>query len=84
MAKAFKEALSIPVIATNTIKDPDFAESLLEEGVSDFVALGRSQFADPEFMNKARAGKPESIRKCIGCMYCRERLLGNAMRWSAP
>ena len=79
MAKAFKEALSIPVIATNTIKDPDFAESLLEEGVSDFVALGRSQFADPEFMNKARAGKPESIRKCIGCMYCRERLLGNAM-----
>lgn len=30
-------------------------------------------------MNKARAGKPESIRKCIGCMYCRERLLGNAM-----
>ena len=53
VAKAFKEALSIPVIATNTIKDPDFAESLLEEGVSDFVALGRSQFADPEFMNKA-------------------------------
>ena len=79
VAKAFKEALSIPVIATNTIKDPDFAESLLEEGVSDFVALGRSQFADPEFMNKAKAGKPETIRKCIGCMYCRERLLGSAM-----
>ena len=79
MAKAFKEELSIPVIATNTIKDPDFAESLLEEGVSDFVALGRSQFADPEFMNKAKAGKPETIRKCIGCMYCRERLLGSAM-----
>lgn len=79
VAKAFKEALSIPVIATNTIKDPDFAESLLEEGVCDFVALGRSQFADPEFMNKAKAGHPEKIRKCIGCMYCRERLLGNAM-----
>ena len=79
VAKAFKEELSIPVIATNTIKDPDFAESLLEEGVSDFVALGRSQFADPEFMNKAKAGKPETIRKCIGCMYCRERLLGSAM-----
>ena len=79
VAKAFKETLSIPVIATNTIKDPDFAESLLDEGVCDFVALGRSQFADPEFMNKAKAGHPEKIRKCIGCMYCRERLLGNAM-----
>ena len=79
VAKAYKAALSIPVIATNTIKDPDFAESLLEEGVCDFVALGRSQFADPEFINKAKAGHPEKIRKCIGCMYCRERLLGGAM-----
>lgn len=79
VAKAFREALSIPVIATNTIKDPDFAEALLEEGVCDFVALGRSQFADPEFMNKAKAGHPEKIRRCIGCMYCRERLLGGAM-----
>lgn len=79
VAKAYKAALSIPVIATNTIKDPDFAESLLEEGVCDFVALGRSQFADPEFINKAKAGRPEAIRKCIACMYCRERLLGNAM-----
>lgn len=79
VAKAYKAALSIPVLATNTIKDPDFAESLLEEGVCDFVVLGRSQFADPEFVNKAKAGKPETIRNCIGCMYCRERLLGNGM-----
>lgn len=79
VAKAYKAALSIPVIATNTIKDPDFAEQLLEEGVCDFVALGRSQFADPEFINKAKAGRPETIRKCIACMYCRERLLGSAM-----
>ena len=79
VAKAYKEALSIPVIATNTIKDPDFAEQLLEEGVCDFVGLGRSQLADPEFMNKARAGTPELIRKCIGCLYCRERVLGGGL-----
>ena len=79
VAKAYKEALSIPVIATNTIKDPDFAESLLEEGVCDFVGLGRSQLADPEFMNKAKAGTPELIRKCIGCLYCRERVLGGGL-----
>ena len=78
VAAAFKKALKIPVIATNTIKDPDFAESLLEEGVCDFVALGRSQFADPYFMKKTAMGKTELIRKCIGCMYCRERLLGPA------
>ena len=76
VAKAYKEALNIPVIATNTIKNPDFAEQLLEEGVCDFVAMGRSQLADPEFMNKAKAGKADQIRRCIGCLYCRERILG--------
>ncbi len=75
IAKAYKEALSIPVIATNTIKNPSYADSLLEEGVCDFVGLGRSQFADPEFMNKAKEGREEEIRQCIGCMHCRERLL---------
>jgi 2,4-dienoyl-CoA reductase-like NADH-dependent reductase (Old Yellow Enzyme family)/thioredoxin reductase len=75
VARAFKERLSIPVIATNTIKDPAFAESLLEEGVCDFVALGRSQFADPDFVRKALSGREDEIRPCIGCMFCRERLL---------
>jgi thioredoxin reductase len=81
VAKAFKSRLSIPVIATNTVKDPYFAESLLEESVCDFVALGRSQFADPFFVRKARAGLAETIRPCIGCMFCRERLLvhGNSV-----
>ena len=79
VAKAFKQALKIPIIATNTIKDPDFAEQLLEEGVCDFVGLGRSQFADPEFMNKAKEGRPDEIRPCIGCMVCRERLIAQGM-----
>lgn len=79
VAKAYKDALHIPVIATNTIKNPDFAESLLEEGICDFVALGRSQFADPEFMKKAKEGRSSEIRQCIGCMYCRERVIWNDM-----
>ncbi len=77
VAKAFKEALSIPVIATNTIKDPDWAEELLEEGVCDFVGLGRSQFADPEFVKKTKEGRMDEIVKCIGCMFCRERLMAD-------
>lgn len=79
VAKAYKEALNIPVIATNTIKDPDFAEQLLQEGVCDFVGLGRSQLADPFFMKKAKEGRADEIRKCIGCLYCRERVLGQGL-----
>lgn len=79
VAKAYKEALHIPVIATNTVKDPDFAEQMLQEGVCDFVGLGRSQLADPDFMQKARQGRQAEIRGCIGCLYCRERVLGQAL-----
>ena len=72
--KKIKEVVSIPVISTNTIKDPNFAEQMLEEGVCDFVALGRSLIADPLFMKKARNNDVLGIRKCIGCMFCREQL----------
>lgn len=74
VAKAVKDAVSIPVIATNTIKDPEFAEEMLKEGICDFVALGRALIADPMFMKKAAMGDTLGIRKCMGCMFCRERL----------
>lgn len=79
VAKAYKAALNIPIIATNTVKDPEFAEQLLEEGVCDFVGMARSQLADPYFMAKAAKGESQLIRKCIGCLYCRERVLRDAM-----
>lgn len=74
IAKAVHDAVSIPVMATNTVKSPEFAESLLEEGVSDFVCLGRTLIADPDWVEKARAGDSLGIRKCLGCMFCREQL----------
>ena len=74
VAKAVKKAVSIPVLATNTIKSPEFAEQMLEENISDFVCLGRALIADPMFMNKAAQGDSLGIRKCLGCMFCREQL----------
>lgn len=72
--KAVRAAVGIPVISTNAIKEPEFAEQMLEEGVCDFVALGRTLIADPFFVMKARRGDSAAIRKCIGCMFCREQL----------
>lgn len=74
VAKAIKEAVSIPVIATNTVKDAEYADSLLEEGVSDFIGTGRATICDPFFMEKAKHGDILGTRKCIGCLFCRERL----------
>ncbi|NPV26897.1 MAG: FAD-dependent oxidoreductase [Firmicutes bacterium] len=72
LAAGVKANVKIPIIAVNLIRQPDLAERLLEEGVCDFVALGRAQLADPEWANKAAAGREAEIRPCISCRTCIE------------
>lgn len=76
MAKAVKDAVSIPVLAANLIRSPEQAEQQLEEGVQDFVCLGRPQIADPHWTNKALEGK--TVKRCICCLNCIESMQDNA------
>ena len=69
-AGAVKKAVRIPVIGVGKIRDPWFAEKILEEGRTDFVALGRTLIADPEWPRKAAEGKEREIRRCISCNRC--------------
>ena len=77
MAKAIKEAVSIPVLAANLIRSPEQAEAQLQEGVQDFVCLGRPQIADPHWANKALSGEG-TIKRCICCLNCIESMQNNA------
>ncbi|MCC8067311.1 MAG: NAD(P)/FAD-dependent oxidoreductase [Clostridiales bacterium] len=70
LGRTIKEAVSIPVIAVDVIKKPDFAEQMLEEGNCDFVGLGRQLLCDPEWVNKSASGQEEDIRPCISCIHC--------------
>jgi len=69
-AAEIKRAVGIPVIGVGKIRDPRFAEKALAEGQADFVALGRALIADPEWPNKALAGRTREIRRCISCNRC--------------
>ena len=62
-----KPEVSIPVIATNRINTPEVAEAILAAGEADMVCLARPLLADPEFVNKAAAGKSAEINTCIAC-----------------
>lgn len=75
LARDIRAVVTHPVIAVNTVRHPAFAESLLESGVCDFVAVGRGQLADPFWAEKARRGEDLSIRTCTGCLECLHRLL---------
>ncbi|GGM29329.1 NADH:flavin oxidoreductase [Paraliobacillus quinghaiensis] len=74
LAKGVKAAVKIPVIAVNVVRKPDFAESLLENEIVDFVGLGRAQLADPSWCNKAFKGLDDQIRPCISCLHCIEEV----------
>lgn len=74
-----KDAVSIPVIAVDMIKEPAFAEKLLEDGVMDFICLGRALLADPNWANKAKEGRDEEIHRCISCCFCFETLLSQVI-----
>ena len=57
----------VPVVAVGKLGYPDLAEQALRDGKCDMVMLGRPLLADPQWPNKARTGKVDQIRPCIGC-----------------
>jgi len=73
LAETIKQVVSIPVITGGVIRNPQFAEKILEERKADFVFIGRGLLADPDWPNKARQGKTLDIRPCVSCNTCINR-----------
>lgn len=82
--KAVKEAVHIPVIAVNMIKEPWFAEKMLEDKLVDFAGLGRAVVADPEWAKKAWEERENEINRCISCTFCFETLVSDAIAGKGP
>lgn len=67
LAMNIRQAVSIPVMASNRIATPGQAEKILADGQADMVNLGRVLIADPFWPAKAKAGRAEEIRPCVAC-----------------
>src|SRR5688572_21261110 len=67
-AAKIKRAVSVPVIAVGRLGTPALAMDVVESGKADFVALGRTLIADPQWVDKVRVGFP--IRRCLACNRC--------------
>ena len=65
--RRLKQAVRIPVVASNRINAPEVAEEILARGDADMVSLARAMLADPDFASKARAGDRAGINICIAC-----------------
>ncbi|WP_181309923.1 NADPH-dependent 2,4-dienoyl-CoA reductase [Nocardioides campestrisoli] len=62
-----KAEVSVPVCASNRINTPEVAEEILAAGDADLVSMARPLLADPDFVNKAAAGRADEINTCIAC-----------------
>ena len=67
VTQKLKDHVRIPLIATNRINTPEIAEGILAEGKADMVSMARPFLADPDFVNKAAAGRGADINTCIAC-----------------
>jgi mycofactocin system FadH/OYE family oxidoreductase 2 len=74
LAAAIKEMVDLPILHAQKTVDPRDAERVLTEGWVDVIGMTRAQIADPHLVNKAREGRLEDIRACVGANYCIDRL----------
>jgi 2,4-dienoyl-CoA reductase (NADPH2) len=65
--RRLKQAVRIPVAASNRINAPEIAEAIIARGDADMVSAARAMLADPDFASKARAGDRAGINICIAC-----------------
>lgn len=66
LAATIRSVVSVPVITMGRINDPAVAERILREGQADLCIMNRSLIADPDFPNKAKEGRLDDVRQCMG------------------
>jgi 2,4-dienoyl-CoA reductase (NADPH2) len=67
LAEAIKKSVKIPVIAVGKINTPDVAESILNQGRADMVAIGRQLICDPFWPQKVKEGRFKDVVTCDSC-----------------
>ncbi|MBU2700974.1 2-enoate reductase [Sporomusaceae bacterium BoRhaA] len=79
-AKMVKEAVNVPVICAGRMDNPELASQAVKEGACDIISMGRPLLADPDYVNKIKAGDSQSIRPCLSC---HEGCMGRIQEYSA-
>lgn len=67
LAGAIKSAVpGMPILHASRIVDPLHADQVLASGAIDLVGMTRALIADPDMPRKAREGRLDDIRVCVG------------------
>ena len=67
VTRKLKGHVTLPLVTTNRINDPQVADDILARGDADMVSMARPFLADAELLSKAQSGRADEINTCIGC-----------------
>ncbi len=67
-SEGIKQVVSIPVINSHSLRNPEYCEKIVAENKTDLVGLSRQLLADPYWPVKAKYGRVKQIRRCISCL----------------
>ncbi len=73
-AARIRAEVAVPVIAVGRLGNPLVAMAAVDSGKTDFVALGRSLLADPDWVVKVERNEP--VRRCLACNTCVDEMRG--------
>jgi 2,4-dienoyl-CoA reductase-like NADH-dependent reductase (Old Yellow Enzyme family)/thioredoxin reductase len=79
LAAEIKSVVKVPVMGVGKIMDAKIAEDVVSSGRCDMAHFCRPAIADPYFARKCIEGRPEDIRKCIGCNGCTQCLFNQTI-----
>lgn len=68
LAGAIKKVVKLPIFCIGRINHPMVAEQILASGQADMVGMVRALIADPHLPNKAKEGRLDDIRYCVGTL----------------
>jgi 2,4-dienoyl-CoA reductase-like NADH-dependent reductase (Old Yellow Enzyme family) len=54
LAARVRRAAGIPAIGVGNVREPEYADRVIRDGLVDLIAVGRAQIADPNWAAKAR------------------------------
>jgi 2,4-dienoyl-CoA reductase-like NADH-dependent reductase (Old Yellow Enzyme family) len=72
-AKAFKEKIKVPLILVGGIRSYNVARQLIEQKVTDYIAMCRPFICEPGLVNRWRSGNFTKAA-CISCNNCVEQV----------
>lgn len=68
LAEKIRPHINIALSVVGKLRTPEYCDELIGKGTVDFVTIGRQLICDPDWPNKAKAGKDNEIRRCLSCL----------------